>query len=83
MLARSSKGVNPAALHALEIEFGVNTHQNLVRSAYFQYLGNCLTGQFGLDGRPGPGHDRDHAGAALDARPGRRDDRHRFRASAR
>lgn len=41
------RGVSPAALHALEIEFGVNVHQNVVLT-YFQYLGNCLTGQFGL-----------------------------------
>lgn len=41
------RGVNPAALHALEIEFGVNVHRSLL-SAYFQYLGNCVTGQFGL-----------------------------------
>jgi peptide/nickel transport system permease protein len=41
------RNVNPAALHALEIEFGVNVHQNLVIT-YFQYIGNCLTGQFGL-----------------------------------
>src|SRR5437764_13243747 len=39
--------VNPAALHALEIQFGVNVHQNLL-SSYFEYLGNCLTGQFGV-----------------------------------
>jgi len=42
------KGVNPSALHALEVEFGVNNDQNLLVS-YVQYLGNCLTGQFGLD----------------------------------
>ncbi len=41
------RGVNPAALHALEIQFGVNVHQNLLAS-YFEYLGNCLTGQFGV-----------------------------------
>ena len=41
------RGVNPSALHALEIEFGVNVHQNLVVT-YFQYLGNSFTGQFGL-----------------------------------
>ena len=41
------RGVNPAALHALEIEFGVNVHQNLLVT-YFQYLGNSFTGQFGL-----------------------------------
>ena len=42
------RGVNPAALHALEIEFGVNVHQSVITS-YFQYLGNCFTGQFGVD----------------------------------
>jgi peptide/nickel transport system permease protein len=42
------RGINPAALHALEVEFGVNTDQNLLVT-YFQYLGNCFTGQFGLD----------------------------------
>jgi peptide/nickel transport system permease protein len=41
------RGVNPAALHALEIEFGVNVHQNIFLT-YFQYLANCFTGQFGL-----------------------------------
>jgi peptide/nickel transport system permease protein len=42
------KGINPAALHALEVEFGVNNNENLLVS-YVQYLGNCFTGQFGLD----------------------------------
>src|SRR5947209_4563308 len=46
-------GVNPAALHALEIEFGVNVHQNVVIT-YFQYLANCLTGQFGLTAQRNP-----------------------------
>jgi peptide/nickel transport system permease protein len=41
------RGVNPAALHALEIQFGVNVHQSLLAS-YFEYLRNCLTGQFGV-----------------------------------
>jgi peptide/nickel transport system permease protein len=41
------RNANPAALHALEIQFGVNTHQSVL-SAYFDYLGNCLTGQFGV-----------------------------------
>ena len=41
------RNVNPAALHALEIEFGVNVHQNILIS-YFEYLKNCLTGQFGV-----------------------------------
>jgi peptide/nickel transport system permease protein len=41
------RGVSPSALHALQIEFGVNVHQNVILT-YFQYLGNCFTGQFGL-----------------------------------
>ena len=41
------RNVNPAALHALEIQFGVNVHQSLL-SSYFQYLANVLTGQFGV-----------------------------------
>ena len=41
------RDVNPAALHALQIEFGVNVHQNILIT-YLQYIGNCLTGQFGL-----------------------------------
>jgi peptide/nickel transport system permease protein len=40
--------VNPAALHALEVQFGVDTHQSLI-SSYFQYLGNTLTGHLGVD----------------------------------
>jgi peptide/nickel transport system permease protein len=41
------RGINPAAVHALDIEFGVNVHQSLI-SAYLHYLGNCLTGNFGI-----------------------------------
>jgi peptide/nickel transport system permease protein len=41
------RNINPAALHALEIQFGVNSHQSVI-SAYFEYLGNCFTGQFGV-----------------------------------
>ena len=41
------RNINPAALHALEIQFGVGVHQNVLVS-YFEYLGNCLTGQFGV-----------------------------------
>jgi peptide/nickel transport system permease protein len=40
-------GANPGALRALEIQFGVNVHQNVLVS-YFEYLRNCLTGQFGV-----------------------------------
>src|SRR2546423_7818676 len=41
------RGVNPVALHALQIQFGVGVHQSVLAS-YFEYLGNCLTGQFGV-----------------------------------
>ena len=41
------RGVNPAALHALEIQFGVHVHQSVLVS-YFEYLKNILTGQFGV-----------------------------------
>jgi peptide/nickel transport system permease protein len=41
------RGVNPAALHALQIQFGVNVHEGVIAS-YFHYLGNILTGQFGV-----------------------------------
>jgi peptide/nickel transport system permease protein len=47
------RGVNPAALHALEIEFGVNVHRSIFIT-YLQYLKNCLTGQFGLDAQGVP-----------------------------
>jgi peptide/nickel transport system permease protein len=40
------RGINPAAVRALDIEFGVNVHQALI-SSYVHYLGNCLTGNFG------------------------------------
>jgi len=46
MLGRYRGRINPAALHALEIAFGINTHQGLV-SAYFSYLGNIVRGRFG------------------------------------
>src|SRR5213078_2992963 len=41
------RNVNPAAKHALEVQFGVGVHHNLL-SSYFEYLGNCFTGQFGV-----------------------------------
>jgi len=41
------RGANPGALHALEIQFGVNVHQSVLVS-YFEYLRNCFTGQFGV-----------------------------------
>src|SRR5438132_6934149 len=47
MMARYKGHVNPQALHALQIAFGVNNHQSLV-SAYFAYLGNIARGHFGI-----------------------------------
>lgn len=46
MMARYRGRVNPDALHALEIAFGVNNHQSLL-SAYLSYLGNIGRGRFG------------------------------------
>ena len=47
IMARVHGHVNPAALKALEVAFGINTHDNIVVQ-YFQYLGNVAQGQFGL-----------------------------------
>jgi len=47
MMSRYKGRINPQALHALEVQFGVNNHQSLL-SAYFTYLGNILTGHFGI-----------------------------------
>src|SRR3954447_17293796 len=41
------RGVNPAARHALEIQFGVNSHEGLLAS-YATYMHNIATGQFGV-----------------------------------
>jgi len=46
MMARYRGRLNPSALHALEIAFGVNNHQSVV-AAYFSYLGNVFQGKFG------------------------------------
>ncbi len=47
MMSRYRGHINPAALHAIEIAFGVNTHQSLL-GAYFSYLGNVVRGRFGV-----------------------------------
>src|SRR5438067_132400 len=47
MMARYRGRVNPEALHALEIAFGVHSHQSLL-GAYFTYLGNIARGHFGI-----------------------------------
>src|SRR5437764_13645591 len=47
LMSRYRGHINPAALHAIEIAFGVNKHQSLV-SSYFSYLGNVFRGRFGI-----------------------------------
>ena len=47
MMSRYRGHINPQALHALEIAFGVKAHQSLV-SEYFGYLGNVFRGRFGV-----------------------------------
>ena len=47
------RNVNPAALHALQIEFGVNVHQNLLIT-YVQYIGYCFSGLFGMSAQRVP-----------------------------
>ena len=46
MMARFHGRVNPAAMHSLEVAFGVNTSQGLW-SQYVTYLHNTVTGNFG------------------------------------
>ena len=46
MLAKFRGPVNPSALKALEVAFGVKTHQSLI-SQYVGYLGDIATGKFG------------------------------------
>src|SRR5262249_50712106 len=46
MMARYKGRVNPQSFHALEIAFGVNSHQSLFH-AYITYLGNIARGHFG------------------------------------
>src|SRR5437660_8507796 len=47
MMGRYKGHVNPEALHALQVAFGVNAHQSL-GSAYLTYLGNIARGHFGV-----------------------------------
>lgn len=46
MMARFKGRVNPEALKALEVAFGVDTHESLLHQ-YFDYLVNTFTGHFG------------------------------------
>lgn len=47
LMSRYRGHINPQALHAIEIAFGVNKHQSLI-SSYFSYLGNIFRGRFGV-----------------------------------
>jgi peptide/nickel transport system permease protein len=47
MMARFKGHINPSAIHALEVAFGVHTHQSLI-SAYFAYLNDTLHGNLGI-----------------------------------
>src|SRR2546429_2260357 len=47
MMSRYKGHIQPQALHALEIAFGIHTHESLV-AAYFTYLGNIARGHFGI-----------------------------------
>jgi peptide/nickel transport system permease protein len=61
------KGViSPQALKALEAQFGLNTHQNVV-AQYFRYLGDTATGNWGESLTTQPGNSVAHM--VLDAIP--------------
>ncbi len=47
MMARFHGHINPSAIHALEVAFGVNTHESLL-SAYFSYINNTAHGNLGI-----------------------------------
>lgn len=47
VMARAQGQMTPQALQALELAFGVNTKESLWRQ-YLGYLGNTLTGHFGI-----------------------------------
>lgn len=47
MMSRYKGHLNGSALKAIEIAFGIKTHQSAV-AQYFSYLGNVFTGHFGV-----------------------------------
>ena len=47
MMSRYKGRINPNAMHALEIAFGINNHQSAF-AAYFSYLRNIARGHFGV-----------------------------------
>ena len=46
MMAKFNGHLTPASLHAIEVAFGIHTHENIF-VAYVQYVGNTLQGNFG------------------------------------
>lgn len=48
MVARFHGALPPTAVHALELEWGLNNHQSIFVQ-YFNYLGDILTGNLGKD----------------------------------
>jgi peptide/nickel transport system permease protein len=61
ILGKLKGGASPQALHVLEQQFGIGTHQNVV-AQYFGYLGNVARFRFGVSLTTEPG-------ASLDAIP--------------
>jgi peptide/nickel transport system permease protein len=59
ILGKFKGGVSPQALKALDAEFGVNTHQNLI-SQYWQYMGDVSTGKLGESLTTQPGNSVAH-----------------------
>ena len=47
LMARYHGRLNPAALHALQVAFGLTKHESLLQQ-YFDYLGDVARGRFGL-----------------------------------
>jgi len=47
MIAKFQGRLNPQAISALEIAFGLNTHENIFLQ-YIDYIGRMLTGNFGI-----------------------------------
>ena len=47
MMSRYKGHINPNAMHALEVAFGIKTHESLVH-AYFTYIGNIARLHFGI-----------------------------------
>ncbi len=47
VIAQYHGRLGPGALKAIEAELGIGGHQNII-AAYFQYLGNSLSGHFGI-----------------------------------